>query len=109
MKTTLIAGLIITAAIVTGLFFRFGTLSPCGALKQEFNRELMLKAYEMPTTDIWEQIGVELGIVIVGHKIDSFVDSLTPMQCTRALVRLHFEVENINEIIERLNKERLNK
>jgi type VI secretion system protein VasI len=93
-KATLItSGLILV--LCGGLLFRFGTLSPCGMLKQELKAGFLQSAVEKKATSTWEMAGIGLGAAIVGPLIDNLVSSLTPMQCTRALVRLKLEGKNI--------------
>jgi type VI secretion system protein VasI len=79
----------------SGLLFRFGTLSPCGMLRQELKAAFLQSAVEKKATSTWEMAGIGLGAAIVGPLIDNLVSSLTPMQCTRALVRLKLEGKNI--------------
>lgn len=43
----------------------------------------------------WERAGQGLGLALVGPMIDNMVDSLTPMQCLRALYRLEVDGEKI--------------
>jgi type VI secretion system protein VasI len=93
-KAILIASVVIIL-LCGGLLFRFGTLSPCGMLKQELKAEMLRSAFEKKPTDKWELAGIGLGTALVGPLIDSLVSSLTPMQCTRALVRLKLEGKNI--------------
>ena len=78
-----------------GLLFRFGTLSPCGMLTQELKAEFLQSMLAKNPRDQWEFAGVGLGAILAGHMIDSFVSALTPMQCTKALVRLQVEGKNI--------------
>ena len=64
-------------------------------LKQELKAEILQSAFEKKPTDKWELAGIGLGAALAGPLIDSLVSSLTPMQCTRALVRSKFEGKNI--------------
>lgn len=96
-KFTLAVALIIGMAGV-GLLFMYGTLSPCGMLRKELRSELFHSAFEQaPTSNKWELAGKGLGAMIAGPMIDSLVESLTPMECARGLVKYHMEGENLFE------------
>lgn len=47
----------------------------------------------------WERAGQGLGLALVGPMIDNMVDSLTPMQCLRALYRLEVDGKNIQRLV----------
>jgi hypothetical protein len=95
MQKAILIALVVIIVLGSGLLLRFGTLSPCGLLKQELKADLLRSAFEKKPTDKWELAGIGLGAALVGPLIDSLVSSLTPMQCTQALVRLKFEGKNI--------------
>lgn len=89
----------ILAAIVgilsIGFLFRYGTLSPYGALKKQLKTQLISSAVTDPATDAWGRAGQGLGLALAGPMIDNMVDTLTPMQCVRALYQLEVEGESI--------------
>lgn len=96
MKKVILFVSIIIGITGVGLLFRYGTLSPCGILKQGLRSELLHSAFDQTSTsNKWELAGKSFGAMIAGPMIDSLVESLTPMECVRRLVKYHTEGENI--------------
>jgi hypothetical protein len=95
MKKVIWTVIIVLAIAFGGLLFHYGTVSPCGILKKEMRSQILQAAFESPTSNKWEMVGLGLGAALAGPMIDSLVDSLTPMQCTKGLYKLQFEGKNI--------------
>lgn len=74
--------------IAIALFFRYGTLHPCGAMKKEMRVQLLHNLVEQSPSDSWEQMGAGLGLALGGTMIDTVVDALSPWQCVEGLFRL---------------------
>lgn len=72
---------------LVGLFFRFGTLHPCGMLKQEMKSQVLrdMTSGINRTYDKWEGLGIGLGVALSNPMIDAMVDGLTPLQCGQLL------------------------
>ena len=81
MKPALITGAVILAFLCVGLLFRFGTITPCGMLKQELKSEYARSMIEKRTGDTWEQASLGLSLALAGPLIDNIIDTLTPIQC----------------------------
>lgn len=87
-KPAVAVGLVLALA-VAALLGRFGTLRPCGMLKQELHAQLLRTALTSSTTgNQWEMLGAGLGTALGGKMIESVTEGLTPIQCTQALVRV---------------------
>lgn len=94
-KLSLSLALIVGVAAI-GLLFRYGTLSPCGMLKKELRSDVLHSAIgQTSTSNKWEMAGRSLGAMLAGPMIDSLIESLTPMECARGLVKYHTEGKNI--------------
>jgi hypothetical protein len=75
-------GLCVIAPAATMLAW-YGTLSPCGALKMEM-RQKMLSEFSGANPF------AALGLALADKVVDQTVNSLGPLQCTRALWRIKF-------------------
>ena len=95
MKKPALVALSLAAVLSVGLFFRYGTLAPCGMLKKALRSQLLASTVGDVTGDRWELAGRGLALALGGPMVDSMVDSLTPAQCVRALYRVEVEQENI--------------
>jgi hypothetical protein len=73
MKPALITGAVILAFLCGGLLFRFGTITPCGMLKQELKSEYARSMLEKRTGDAWEQAGLGLSLALSGTLIDNYI------------------------------------
>lgn len=74
--------------IAIALFFHYGTLHPCSAMKKEMRVQLLRNLVEQSPTSSWEQMGAGLGLALGGTMIDTIVDALSPWQCVNGLFRL---------------------
>lgn len=95
MKKGIILFTVALGILLAVVFLRYGTISPCGALKKHVKSQLMTSAMTDISDNPWERAGQGLGLALVGPMIDNMVDSLTPMQCLRALYRLEVDGKNI--------------
>jgi type VI secretion system protein VasI len=82
-----ITALVLVLGVVF-MFARYGTVSPCGALKKRIKAMLIESAANTPTSNVWEQAGRSLGLALAGPMVDAMVDSLNPGQCISSLYRL---------------------
>lgn len=80
----------VMATVLGFLFFSYGVVTPCGILKKEMRSAVVHKALEKQETetDEWGKAGIGLGLALGRPMIDSMVDGLTPMQCTRAIINI---------------------
>lgn len=81
MKTFILSVLIIFGIIFGALWLNYGTVSPCGILEKEGNSFVMSKMdISSPFSAIGAMIGAKFG--------ESIVDSMSPLQCTKAMSNL---------------------
>lgn len=73
-----------------GLFVRFGTVSPCGMLKNELKTYAMRDALARSSTP-GHLIGMGLSATLVDATLDGMVSALSPLQCTKVFWRLLLE------------------
>lgn len=88
MRRLLVPTALLLSLALVILFFRFGTLHPCGMLKKESRAEFLRN---LAVHSGSEQSGVMengLALVMGGAIIDNTVDSLSPWQCTNILVQM---------------------
>lgn len=95
MKKGIILITIVIGIFLAVVFLRYGTISPCGALKKRIKSQLMSSAITDISENPWERAGQGLGLALAGPMIDNMVDSMTPLQCIRALYRFEVDGENI--------------
>jgi len=88
MKRTTIIPLSVLAVLIFAAFARYGTLSPCGALKQQMKASLLQQFVVDDSTSAFEKAGSAIGFALAGPMIDSLVGGLSPMQCARGLIKL---------------------
>ena len=88
MNRTAIISLSVLAVLLIAAFARYGTLSPCGALKQQLKASLLQKLATDDSSNAFEEAGNAIGFVLAGPMIDGLVDGLSPTQCTRRLIDL---------------------
>lgn len=92
MKNITLALSLIVVLVAAVAFVIFGTLSPCEALKKEMLSYALRSTINKtsPKNDL-EWAGMGLGMMIGGSMIDNVLDSFTPMECTRMLVKHYKE------------------
>ncbi|MFQ5515563.1 MAG: type VI secretion system-associated protein TagO [Myxococcota bacterium] len=95
MKRPAVVALSLAAVLAAGLFFRYGTLAPCGMLKKALRSQLLASTVSGTTGNRWELAGRGLALALGGPMVDSMVDSLTPAQCVRALYRVEVGQEDL--------------
>ena len=65
---------------------RYGTLSPCGMLKKEFQIYMMDEMGSIDTSDTWGAAGFGLGTMLADNMVGGVVGGMTPLECARGLV-----------------------
>lgn len=81
-------GLVLIGLLLAGFVFRYGPLSPCGALKQEVRAQLLQNAMRQASGNKWEQAGIGIGMALAGPMLDTMIGGLTPAQCTKGSLQL---------------------
>lgn len=87
---------IFAAAAAFCVWLNFGTISPCGILKQQAARQLAIRTSAgIRTGDEWAKLGYGLGYTL-GQKIfNQTIDTLSPIECSRSLWAIWVEHKNI--------------
>lgn len=86
MRRPWVIALGLTAAIVAGALLRYGTLSPCSAVKQRI-KGAMVEQF-VTTEGDGASVGNMIGYALAAPLIDTLIESQSPWQCARVLYRL---------------------
>jgi len=86
MKRPWIIALGFTGLIVAVALLRYGTLSPCSAVKQRIKAAIV---EEVAATESNSSIVIGMGMyALAAPMIDALVESQSPWQCARVLYRI---------------------
>jgi hypothetical protein len=102
MKLWLVAGGVILSLYVGGMLRRYGTVAPCGALKQELRAQVAaahLEREKTTTNTALERLGTELGRALAGSMIESEVNGLTTRQCIWGVYHMAVKKEDFTRSV----------
>lgn len=92
LRPAVVVALVLICLPLAGMLLRWGTVSPCGALKQElhwrFSKEVMAGMSQSRGT--LEAAGMMLGSAFGGTMIDNMMEGMPPTRCATGLMRLVF-------------------
>ena len=87
-STGAIAAMVLVGFKMLFVFFTYGTVSPCGILKQESRAFMRGWVDTNLSGSSWEGIGALVGNTLAGAALNAYVDGYQPLKCIQALVRL---------------------
>lgn len=100
MKSLVYSVLLIIGAAALGLYFSFGTVSPCEILRKELSaRALKETMSEIRSAGLIEQVGQTLAITLLPQMIRNLVDTLSPAQCISRYNQIKFEGANPSDTL----------
>ena len=89
MKKPVLIALAVVGVFAALAYARYGTVSPCGAVKQRIKAAMLEEFAESGSSaSNMETAGAVIGLTLAGPMLDGFLDGMSPTQCVKALYRL---------------------
>lgn len=101
MKRPWIIALGFAAVIVAAALLRYGTLSPCSAVKQRVKAAIVEQLVTSESDSGFEAVGSMLGFALAGPMIDTMIEGQSPWQCGRVLYRLETGEIDLESLFEK--------